>query len=65
MYLTFKNVNGYFEEINKSKFLTLVPTNEGKEKIEKYEEMWIKTRDLNRSVTKNSDDYKKIYENQI
>ena len=30
--LTFWNVNGYFEEINKSKYLTLVPTNEKKEK---------------------------------
>ena len=65
LYLTFRNVNEYFEEINKRKFLTLVPTNERKEKIEKYEEMWIKTRDLIRSVTKNSDDYNKIYENQI
>ena len=27
-YLIFRNVNGYFEEVNKSKYLTLVPTNE-------------------------------------
>ena len=27
-YVLFGNVNGYFEEINKSKYLTLVPTNE-------------------------------------
>ena len=26
-------VNGYFEEINKNKYLTLVPTNESKEKV--------------------------------
>ena len=26
LYLTFKDVNGYFEEINKTKYLTLVPT---------------------------------------
>ena len=26
--LIFSKVNGYFEEINKSKYLTLVPTNE-------------------------------------
>ena len=32
LYLIFRNVNGYFEEINKSKYLTLVPTNESKEK---------------------------------
>ena len=38
LYLIFSKVNGYFEEINKSKYLTLVPTNENIEKIEKYEE---------------------------
>ena len=27
LHLIFRNVNGYFEEINKSKYLTLVPTN--------------------------------------
>ena len=36
LYLVFKNINGYFEEVNKSKHLTLVPTNETKEKINKY-----------------------------
>ena len=30
LYLIFSKVNGYFEEINKSKYLTLVPTNESK-----------------------------------
>ena len=29
-YLIFNKVNGYFEEINKNKYLTLVPTNESK-----------------------------------
>ena len=28
LYLIYSKVNGYFEEINKSKHLTLVPTNE-------------------------------------
>ena len=32
-------MNGYFEEINKNKFLTLVPTNKSKEIIKKYEEL--------------------------
>ena len=31
-YLIFRNVNGYFQEINKNKNLTLVPTNKSKEK---------------------------------
>ena len=34
----------------------LVPTNESKEKIEKYEALWFKIRDLIRSITKYSDD---------
>ena len=31
LYLILSKVNGYFEEINKNKYLTLVPTNESKE----------------------------------
>ena len=50
-------MNGYFEEFNGNKYLILVPTNESKEQIEKYEELWIKIRYLIRSITKNSDDY--------
>ena len=33
LYLIFGIVNIYFEEINGNKYLTLVPTNESKEKI--------------------------------
>ena len=36
--------------------MTLVPTNGSKEKIKKHEKLWIKVRDLIRSITKNSDD---------
>ena len=57
LYLIFGKANGYFEEINKNKYLTLVRTNESKEIIKKYEELWSKIRDLIRSVTENSDDY--------
>ena len=32
LYLRLNKMNGYFEEINGSKYLTLVSTNEGKEK---------------------------------
>ena len=35
LYLIFCKVNGYFEEIKGNKYLTLVPTNESKEKIKK------------------------------
>ena len=54
-------MNEYFEEINENKYLTLVPTNKSKEKIKKYEELWIKIRDLIRSITKNLDDYDEKY----
>ena len=54
-------MNGHFEEINKNKYLALVPTNESKEKIKKYEELWSKIRDLIRLITKNSDDYDEKY----
>ena len=39
-------MKGYFEEINGNKYLTLAPTNENKEKIKRYQELWIKIRDL-------------------
>ena len=56
LYLIFCYVKGYFKEISGNKYVTLVPTNESKEK-KKYEELWIKMRDLARSITKNLDDY--------
>ena len=59
--LIFSNVNGYFKEINKNKYLMPVPTNESEEKNKKYEELWSKIRDLIRSITKNSDDYDEKY----
>ena len=61
LYLIFSKVNGYFEEINEYKYLMLVTTNESKEKIKKYEELCSKTRDLIRSITRNSDDYDEKY----
>ena len=61
LYLIFSKVNGYFEEINKRKYITLVCTNESKEKVKKYEKMQSKIRDLIRSITKKSEDYDKKY----
>ena len=59
--LIFSKVNGYFDEMTKNKYLTLVPTNDSKEKIKQYEELWSKIRDLIWSITKNSDDYDEKY----
>ena len=39
LYLIINKLNIYFEEIDKNKYLTLVPTNESKEKIYKNEEL--------------------------
>ena len=42
-------------------YLTLLPTNERKGKLWKYEELWSKIRDLIRSITKISDGYDEKY----
>ena len=57
----FNRINGYFEEIKENKYLTLVSTNESKEKIKKYEELWIKINNLIKTITKKSDDYDEKY----
>ena len=57
-------MNGYFEEINGNKYLTLVPTNKSKKEkkeLKKFEELRSKIRYLIRSITKNSDDYDEKY----
>ena len=56
LYLMLNNLNGYFKEINGNKYLTLFPTNESKEEMKKYGELWIKIRDWIRPVTKKSGD---------
>ena len=42
LYHIFRNANGYFEEINKSKYLTLVSTNESKEKTKNKKHCGVK-----------------------
>ena len=61
LYLIIRKVNGFFEEIIKSKYLTLVAISESKEKIKKYEELWSRIRYLIRSITNSSDDYDQKY----
>ena len=43
LYLIIDKVNECFEDINENKYLMLVPTNESKEKIKKYEELRTKS----------------------
>ena len=42
LYLIFSKVNGYFEKVNKIKYLTLVPTNESKQKIKTMKNFGVK-----------------------
>ena len=44
LYLIFNKVNGYFEEINGNKYLTLVPTNESKNKFKNMKNCGLKSR---------------------
>ena len=61
LYLIFNKGNGHFEGTNENRYLTLVPTNERKEKIKKYKELCSKIRDLISSITKSSYEYDKKY----
>ena len=49
------------EDSNENKYLTVVLTNENKDKLKRYEELWGKIRDLIRSKADNLDDYDKKY----
>ena len=61
LYLILRYVNRYFDEINGNKYLTLVATNESKEKPKKFEDQWFKITDLIRSITKIYDAYDEKY----
>ena len=61
MYIIFIKVNGCFEEINGNKYLTLLTTNERKEKMKEYEEFWSKIGDLIRLIAKSTDYYDEKY----
>ena len=43
LYLNFSKVNGYFEEIDENKYLTIILSNESKEIIKQYEKKKLKT----------------------
>ena len=46
LYLIINKINGHFEEINRKKYLALVPTDESKDKLKKHEKLWGEIRDL-------------------
>ena len=43
LYISINKANGYFEEINGNKYLTLVPTNESKEKLKNMKKCVVKS----------------------
>ena len=57
LHLIINKINGYFEEINGNKNLTLVPTNESKEVMKKYEKPQCKIRYFIWLITNSLDDY--------
>ena len=46
VYLIINKRNGYIEESNVSRYLTLVASDESKDTRKKYEELWRKIRDM-------------------
>ena len=63
LYLTISKIYGHVENSNENKYLTLVNTDESKDTLKKYEELWNKIRDLIRSIKTIMNI--KIYEYQI
>ena len=49
------------ESIEINIYLTLIPTDEGKDTLKKYKELWDKIRDLIRSITNKFDSYDEKY----
>ena len=47
----------YTKEHSGDKYLILVHTDESKDSLEKYEELWKKVKEILRSINNNSDDY--------
>ena len=55
------NTNGYIEQSNENTYLTLIPTNENKDALKNYEEIWIKIKDFIRSANRSSNGYDENY----
>ena len=53
--------DGYIEEKNRSKYLTLVSTDKNKEVLVKYTELWEKTENLIKTINSEEGEYGKDY----
>ena len=65
LYLIINNASGYIGGNNENKYLTLVHTDESKERLKRYEELWSKIIYLIRSINNNIDYYDKKFQIQI
>ena len=59
LFLVISKITACIEESNGNKYLPLVPNDEIKDTLKKFEELWSKSRDLVRSISNSSDDYEK------
>ena len=59
LYVIIDQMNGYIEENNGNKCLTLLFSDKSKNILKKYEKLFNKIRYLFRSITSKSDNYKK------
>ena len=50
LYLIIDRIDGYIEKRNGNKYSILVATDESKDTLKKYEELWNKIQDLIRSI---------------
>ena len=59
LFLVINKITACIEESNGNKYLPLVPNDEIKDTLKKFEELWSKSRDLVRSISNSLDDYEK------
>ena len=57
MYLNIDKVNEYIEEMKETTYLTLASSDENKDTIKKYTELWVKIKDLIKPINNTSGDY--------
>ena len=61
LYLIMNKVDGYFEEINGNKYLTLVFTDKNKEVLTKYTELWDGIKNFIKKISNKSGEYGKDF----
>ena len=59
--MIFDKLDGYIEENNRNKYLTLIFNVKNIDALKRYTELWDKIKDLIRSMTNTSGDYDEKY----